>query len=97
MKSRFVASGFAAAAALAVIITGTAVAQGQKAQEAISADQAVECIKAAIAATPGRVESLEVEHEKGQLLCEVEIVADGGAKSEVHVDPATGKVVRGSH
>jgi uncharacterized membrane protein YkoI len=96
VNSKLIASGFASAGVLCLASIGTGVAQTPQAQEAISTEQAIECLRTATAATPGRVEGMEVDHERGQLVCEVEIIAENGAKSEIHVDIATGKVIRGA-
>jgi uncharacterized membrane protein YkoI len=95
MSSRSIASGFLGIGALCLTTIGTSAAQSPQAQEAITPEQAIECIRTAIAATPGRVEGLEVEREKGQLFCEVEIVAENGTRSEIHIDVATSQIVRG--
>jgi uncharacterized membrane protein YkoI len=95
MTTKVLVSGIAAASVMWLTMVGTSAAQGQRAHEAVSAEQAIECIRTAIAATPGQVESVEIDHERGQLVCEVEIITENGTKAEVHVDVATGKVVRG--
>jgi uncharacterized membrane protein YkoI len=94
MTSKFASSGYAGAAVFALVMVGTVAAQSPGADEAITPEQAIECIRTAVAATPGRVEGMEVDREKGQLLCEVEIVAENGSKAEVHVDVSANKVVR---
>jgi len=92
MKERSVASILVGFGMLA--LAGSSAAQNAKSDEGITAEQATNCIKTAMANSPGRVESLEVDREGGQLVCEVEIVADDGSESEVHIDVATNKVVR---
>jgi uncharacterized membrane protein YkoI len=96
MNSRSIASGFAAIGTLCLTMIGTGAAQTPQSPEAVTPEQAIECIRTATAATPGRVEGLEVEREKGQLLCEVEVVAENGTRSEIHIDVATSRIVRGS-
>ncbi|MBX5462691.1 MAG: PepSY domain-containing protein [Steroidobacteraceae bacterium] len=77
-----------------LVLAGSTTAQNAKSDEGITAEQATDCIKTAVANAPGRVESLEVDRERGQLMCEVEIVGDDGSESEIHIDVATNKVVR---
>lgn len=77
-----------------LVLAGNTAAQNANSDEGVTAEQAIACIKTAAANAPGRVESLEVDRERGQLMCEVEIVADDGSESEVHIDVATNKVVR---
>jgi uncharacterized membrane protein YkoI len=95
MISRSTASGFIGIGTLCLTMIGTSAAQTPQSHEGITPEQAIECIRTATASTPGRVEGLDVDRERGQLLCEVEIVAENGAKSEIHIDVATSKIVRG--
>ena len=70
-------------------------AEGQSAKDskaAISADQAVACVRAAAASKPGDVLALEVEREGGKVVCEVEILAQDGKTYDVEVDVATNAV-----
>lgn len=94
MNSRSIASGFVGIGTLCLTMIGTSAAQTPQSHEAITPEQAIECIRTATASTPGRVEGLDIDREKGQLLCEVEIVADNGTRSEIHIDVATSKIVR---
>lgn len=96
MRSRSLVAGFAGAGTLCLTAIGTSSAQNAPTQEAITPEQAIECIRTATGTTPGRVEGLDVELERGQLVCEVEIVAENGAKSELHIDVATNKILRGA-
>jgi|GEM_PF-2359092 len=68
------------------------VAQNARVDESITAEQAAACIRVATSTRPGRVKSLDVDIEKGKLLCEVEIAGDNGRESEIHVDVATNEV-----
>lgn len=69
-------------------------ADSAKAPKNITADQAVSCIKLAVAARAGNVRELEVDVENNRTLCEVEVVDSKGKKSEVYVDVAANKVLR---
>lgn len=71
-------------------------AQGQRMSESVTADQAIECIRAAVASLPGRVGDLDIDIKRGKVICEVEIYGEDGSKSEVHVD-AESKEVIGTH
>jgi uncharacterized membrane protein YkoI len=83
-------------AALALIVGGLlvgthALAQGERAQTAISEEQAR---AAALVAVPGAVLEIELENENGRLVYEVEIrPAAGGPAVEVLVDAASGAVL----
>ena len=71
-------------------------AEGQGAKEAkaaVSADQAVACVRTAVATKPGDVRAVEAEREGGKLVCEVEVLAQDGKTYEVVVDTATGAVI----
>ena len=71
-----------------------AVGQGAKrAKVSLPPGQAIAAITTAVAAKPGNVRGLEVESEKGKLVCEVEILAEDGKTYEVVVDVATNTVV----
>jgi uncharacterized membrane protein YkoI len=57
-------------------------------------DQVIAAIKTAVAAQPGDVKDVEVEHEGGRTLVDVKIVGKDGKKTEVRVDPQRNEVVR---
>lgn len=69
-------------------------AQSKRAEELVSAEQAIACIKAAVAERQGRVKELEIDVERGRTICEVEVIDANGRKFEVHVDVAANKVVK---
>ena len=50
-------------------------------------------IRRAKAEQPGEVREVELEHKRGQLLYEVNIVADNGARKELKFDAKTGELV----
>lgn len=53
---------------------------------AISADQAIACVRTAVAAKPGDVRAMETENEGGKVICEIEVLAQDGKTYEVEVD-----------
>lgn len=63
-------------------------------QRQLSADQAIECIRLAVAARPGNVRELEVKVDGKRTLCEVEVIDANGKKLDVYVDIAAKTVVR---
>ena len=65
-----------------------------RAPKHVTAEQAVACIKNAVAAKAGNVRELEAKVESNKTVCEVEIIASDGKKFEVYVDVASGKVLR---
>ncbi|HEX7957784.1 MAG TPA: PepSY domain-containing protein [Pyrinomonadaceae bacterium] len=89
------ASGCLAALALAAggAVIRAEVRGGRGAEAALSAEQAVACVRAAVAAKPGNVHSLEAENEGGKVVCEVEVLAQDGKTYEVEIDAATNAVV----
>lgn len=94
MKCSFLLrGGLRAAVLLSALSAVPAAAQGQRPPDHITSDEAIACIRAATASQAGRVEGLEVEVRAGKVICEVEIVAENGRKSEVHVDVSTNQVV----
>ena len=65
-----------------------------RAPKHLTAEQAVACIKSAVAAKAGNVRELEAKVESNKTVCEVEIIASDGKKFEIYVDVASGKVLR---
>jgi uncharacterized membrane protein YkoI len=70
------------------------VAHARDAKSALTADQAIACIRTAVAARTGLVKKVEVEEEDGKQLCEIKIIAETGQKYELHVDLDTNTVVK---
>ena len=60
----------------------------------LTADQTIACIRTALATHAGLIKEVEVDEERGQRLCEVEIIAEDGQKYELHIDVATNQVVK---
>jgi uncharacterized membrane protein YkoI len=85
--------GKAAVLLLVVFSAGSLSAQGQRPAENITSEQAITCIRTAIASHPGRVESLDVDIKSGKVLCEVEIAGENGRNTELHVDVSSNQVV----
>jgi uncharacterized membrane protein YkoI len=79
---------------LALSAAGPTSAQAQVPPESVTAEQAIACIKTALAARQGRLKDLEIEVKSGKTMCEVEIVDTNGRKVEVHVDVAANTVTR---
>ena len=65
----------------------------QQPKISITAEQAIESIRTAIAAKAGNVRAVDLEDEDGKIMCEVKILAAGGKVYEVEVDVATNTVV----
>ena len=63
---------------------------------ALTADQAMACIRTALSAQTGSVsvKEVEAEDEEGQQLCEVKLVDETGKRHTVHVDVTTNQVVK---
>jgi uncharacterized membrane protein YkoI len=83
------------AASLSLIaIAQSGMAAEPRAAKQVSAEQAMSCIKQAVAAKAGQIKELEVKVESNRTVCEVEIIAADGKKHEVYIDVAANKVLR---
>jgi uncharacterized membrane protein YkoI len=82
--------------ALLLLTTGgmMVVAHADENTQAFTADQIIACVRTAVAAQPGLVKEVEAEYERGQWLCEVDIVDAAGHTYEVQVDVTTNQVVK---
>jgi 2-phospho-L-lactate transferase/gluconeogenesis factor (CofD/UPF0052 family) len=61
---------------------------------ALTADEAIACIRSVVAAQAGLVKEVEGDDEKGKRLCEVKIVDETGKRHKLHVDVQTNQVVK---
>ena len=61
---------------------------------ALTADHVIACIRTAVAAHTGEIKDVEVDYERGQWLCEVELVDETGQAYELSIDMATYRVVK---
>ena len=61
---------------------------------ALTVDEAIACIRTAVATQPGLVKEVEGDDEKGKRLCEVKIVDETGKRQKLHVDVQTNQVVK---
>jgi hypothetical protein len=61
---------------------------------ALTTDEAIACIRTAVAAQAGWVKGVEGEDKKGQRLCEVKIVDEAGKRHTLQVDVQTQQVVK---
>lgn len=91
-KTLFLAAA-AAAVALPAIAQAPQALPAQPVAQAAPAVSLAQAVSAAEQAVGGRAFGVELEHEKGVLVYEIDLVKDGRAV-EVHVDAASGKVVR---
>jgi uncharacterized membrane protein YkoI len=74
----------------ATLIVSTATAGGTLAQQ-VNADQAQ---STALQAVPGQVLEVELDHENGVVIWEVEIRTPDGRRAEVNVDANSGAIVK---
>jgi hypothetical protein len=63
-------------------------------REALTVDEAIACIRTAVAAQAGWVKEVEGDDDGGKRLCEVKIVDEAGKRHTVHVDVQTNEVVK---
>jgi uncharacterized membrane protein YkoI len=85
--------GLAGVVLLGLFCVSSLSAQAAPPAESITSEQAMACLKTAIASHPGRVKSLDVDIKAGKVLCEVEIAGENGREMELHVDVSTDQVV----
>jgi hypothetical protein len=62
--------------------------------EALTADEAIACIRTAVAAQAGWIKDVEGDKDGGKRLCEVELVDETGKRHKLHVDVQTNQVVK---
>jgi hypothetical protein len=80
-------------ATLRLTVGGLVAAHAAQTTSALTADQAIACIRTAVAAQAGMVTKMEVEHKRGQRLCEARIVDETGKRHKLQVDTNTNRVV----
>jgi hypothetical protein len=82
--------------AVTLFLTGgyALAATSSQSTSALTADEAIACIRAAVAAQAGLVKEVEGDDEKGKRLCEVKIVDETGKRHKLHVDVQTNQVVK---
>jgi hypothetical protein len=61
---------------------------------ALTADEAIACIRTAVAAQTGLVKGVDGDDKKGKHLCEVKIVDETGKRHTLQVDVETNQVVK---
>ena len=61
---------------------------------ALTAEETIACVRAAVAAQAGLVKEVEGDNEKGKRLCEVKIVDETGKRHKLHIDVQTNQVVK---
>jgi hypothetical protein len=62
--------------------------------KALTAEQAIACIRAAVAAQAGWVKDVGGEDERGLRICEVKIVDETGKRYTLHIDVETQQVLK---
>ena len=61
---------------------------------AATADEAIACIRTAVAAQAGFVREVEGDDEGGKRICEVKLVDQMGKRHTLHIDVQTKQVVK---
>ena len=91
------ATGLLAGLVVTLLFTGgarvVAAPPGQSAS-ALTAEEAIACIRTAVAAQAGFVKEVEGDDKKGKRLCEVKIVDETGKRHKLQVDVQTNQVVK---
>jgi len=62
--------------------------------EALTAEEAIACIRTAAAAQAGWVKDVEGEVERGLRVCEVKMVDETGKRHTLHIDVQTQQVLK---
>jgi hypothetical protein len=65
-----------------------------KTTPALTAEQAIACIRTAVTAQAGMVKEVEAEDEGGKRLCEVKLVGEAGKRYTLYVDVTSHAVVK---
>jgi hypothetical protein len=63
-------------------------------RETLTADEAIACIRTAVAAQAGWIKDVEGDEEGGKRLCKVELVDETGKRHKVHIEVQTQEVVK---
>ncbi|HAN46817.1 MAG TPA: hypothetical protein DCQ32_09755 [Cyanobacteria bacterium UBA8156] len=79
--------------AIALLLGGSGLAWADDRDGAVSLEQALGCLRAAVAARPGQVQDLDIKREDGRLVCKVEIV-NRQDEYEVKLDAGTRQILR---
>ena len=91
------ATALLAGCVITLLCTGRGLAVAAPAsppREALTVDEAIACIRTAVAAQAGWVKEVEGDDDGGKRLCEVKIVDEAGKRHTVHVDVQTNQVVK---
>ena len=97
MRLHLCATGLLAGIVVTLLLTGggraVAAPTGQS-TSALTTEEAIACIRTAVAAQAGLVKVVEGEDKKGKRLCEVKIVDETGKRHKLQVDVQTNQVVK---
>jgi uncharacterized membrane protein YkoI len=97
MRLHRCATDLLAGLVVTLLLTGgghaVAASKGQS-TSALTSDEAIACIRTAVATQAGLVKEVEGDEEKGQRVCEVKIVDETGKRHKLHVDVQTNQVVK---
>lgn len=63
-------------------------------REALTADEAIACIRTAVAAQAGFIREVEGDAEGGKRICEVKLVDEAGKRHTLYVDVQTNQVIK---
>ena len=80
---------------IAAAVLAFAAVPALAADKGLPADQVIAAIQAAVAAQPGDVKEVDVDHKRNNRVeVKVEIVSADGKEHELRIDPATRQVIR---
>ena len=97
MRLHRYATDLLAGLVVTLLLTGgghaVAASAGQS-TKALTPEEAIACIRTAVATQAGLVKEVEGDEEKGLRVCEVKIVDETGKRHKLHVDVQTNQVVK---
>lgn len=94
MRLQRYAGALLAGLVLTLPITGAGAASTPP-REALTAEEAIACIRTAVAAQAGFVREVEGDDEGGKRVCEVKLVDEAGKRHKLHIDVQTNQVIKG--
>jgi hypothetical protein len=97
MRPSFSAADRLAGLALILLLLGGGLAGAASSDpppEALTAGEAIACLRTAVATQAGLIKDVEGDQEGGKRLCEVELVDDTGKRHTLHIDVQTNQIVK---
>lgn len=100
MRGRVAVLGLVAALVFGAAVAGDDEAEQDRVRDLVESGEILaldEVVDSATARFPGRLIEVELEHERGRLVYELDLLTDEGEYIEVLVDAKTGEVLGREH